>query len=949
MSRWAVNQPVRALIAWLVLIVLIGLGAMRFAGTFNDSFALPGASSTTAENMLTALAGKPATTSSFKVVWSTPDSSVTADATKSAIEPTLKALAALPYTECVAGPYGKNFGTKCPTAMPVDFRKAARQAARAEISKVTGIPEDKINAAVDALDSLAPIEKTDPAKLAAIGRALPEIARLASAPRPVLDALAAITPADLRFLVGLNATDIKIALIAVGGLDVFVNLPAADLAALVAKWPALKPFANASKPTLDALAKLTPEDLSFLVGITRSEIDAVTKGFGDLAQFAKLPPEVLKDLAKADPKKLAALAAGLPKDVAKAIAAMDKVKAEIKVIEKAAAATQKVITAISPDDKVAYANVTFDRTTLSATQSDQVYAIVKAGGTSKLVVGGAGAVLDAAGIGPDSSQGIGLLIAIIILLLAFGSFVAAGLPIIVAVTGLVAGQLMILVVAHLTDVASFAPTLAAMIGLGVGIDYALFILNRFNQGVRSQLSPKDAALTAVGTAGKAVMFAGSTVIVALLGMFVLRINFFNGLALAAAVAVLLVMLSALWMLPALLSLLGARALSLRAPWSRHPQAFDPQASRWNTYGKLLQRKPIIPVLIALAIVGGLALPAASMQLGFPDDSSAAPGSPQRTGFDLLAEGFGPGVNGPFFIAVQTSSKDDFDALGKTIAALEATPGVAQTIPSSGMMPILKLDKSVFGSGGTVTSVIVQPSTAPSDPATGALLDLIRTETAPKLLADTGTHIYVGGTQAVAEDFTTRLTAALPVFLLLVVGLGFIALMLLFHSLLIPLTAALTSLLSFAGALGVTVAVFQLGFGDSILGVTGTGPILPFLPIMVFAALFGLSMDYHVFLVSRMREEWATSQDNSLSVRLGLAGSGRVVVAAAAIMTSVFLSFVPTPIDTIKLFGVALASAVLIDAFIIRLLLVPSLMTLFGKANWWVPRWLGRVLPNIRLE
>ena len=230
-----------------------------------------------------------------------------------------------------------------------------------------------------------------------------------------------------------------------------------------------------------------------------------------------------------------------------------------------------------------------------------------------------------------------------------------------------------------------------------------------------------------------------------------------------------------------------------------------------------------------------------------------------------------------------------------------------------------------------------------------LLDLIRTETAPKLLADTGTHIYVGGTQAVAEDFTTRLTAALPVFLLLVVGLGFIALMLLFHSLLIPLTAALTSLLSFAGALGVTVAVFQLGFGDSILGVTGTGPILPFLPIMVFAALFGLSMDYHVFLVSRMREEWETSKDNSLSVRLGLAGSGRVVVSAAAIMTSVFLSFVPTPIDTIKLFGVALASAVLIDAFIIRLILVPSLMTLFGKANWWVPRWLGRVLPTIRLE
>ena len=299
--------------------------------------------------------------------------------------------------------------------------------------------------------------------------------------------------------------------------------------------------------------------------------------------------------------------------------------------------------------------------------------------------------------------------------------------------------------------------------------------------------------------------------------------------------------------------------------------------------------------------------------------------------------------------METPKKDDYAALEKTITALEATPGVAQTIPSSGMLPLLELDKAVFGSGGTVTAIIVQPTTAPSDEATGAVLDAIRASTAPKVLAETGTRIYVGGTQAVSEDFTTELTAALPVFLLLVVGLGFVALMLLFHSLLIPLTAALTSLLSFAGALGVTVAVFQKGIGDSLLGVTGTGPILPFLPIMVFAILFGLSMDYQVFLVSRMREEWESSKDNSQAVRLGLAGSGRVVALAATIMTSVFLSFVPTPVDTIKLFGVALASAVLIDAFIVRLVLVPSLMSLFGRANWWMPRWLGRILPTIRLE
>ena len=949
MSRWAVHHPVRALVAWAVLLVVIGLSASRFSGAFNDSFALPGASSTTAQDLLTKLAGPPTDTSSIKVVWSSPSRSVTSDATKRAIDPTLKELAALPFTSCVVGPYGRNLGSSCPPATPVDLRAAVKAAARAELSKATGIPEDRLGGAVAALDSLAPLEKADPTALAAIGRSLPEVARLASAPRPVLDALAAITPADLSFVVGLTPGDVAAALAAIGGLDALVTLPPADLAAIAKAWPAIAPLTEASKPTLDALAKLTPQDLSFLVGITRAQVDAVTTAFGDLDRFAQLPPSALRALADADPKDLAELAAALPADVATATRDVTAVQEEIRKVARAAAATQKVTSAISSDDRVAYATVTFDRSTLSAGQADRVLEIIEGAGSAELTVGGAGSILDSAGTGPDTSQGIGLIVAIAILLVAFGSIVAAGLPIVVAMTGLVAGQLLILVVARFTDVASFAPTLAAMIGLGVGIDYALFVMNRFTQGVRSGAAPKDAALTAVGTAGKAVAFAGSTVIIALLGMFVLGIGFFNGLALSAATAVLMVMLSALWMLPALLSLLGTRALALRMPWARHPRAFDPASSRWNAYGRLLQRAPIVPALIALGLVGLLALPAARMSLGFPDDSSAAQGSPQRIGFDLLAEGFGDGVNGPFFVAVEVPRTHDYAALEKAITALERTPGVAQTIPSSGMLPLLRLDKSVFGDGGTVTSVIVQPASTPTSEQTTALLDAIRTTTAPQLLADDGTRIYVGGTQAVSEDFTAKLQSALPLFLLLVVGLGFIALMLLFHSLLIPLTAAVTSLLSFAAALGVTVAVFQLGIADSLLGVTGTGPILPFLPIMVFAILFGLSMDYQVFLVSRMREEWERSQDNAAAVRLGLAGSGRVVVVAATIMTSVFLSFVPTPVDTIKLFGVALASAVIIDAFIVRLVLVPSLMSLFGRGNWWMPRWLGRVLPTIRLE
>ncbi|MDQ5973377.1 MAG: hypothetical protein QG661_586 [Actinomycetota bacterium] len=1030
MSRWAVHHPIVALIAWFALLGGIAVAAIGYGGTYNNTFALPGVQSTTAENLLTALAGKPTDTTSVQVVWSPASGSVTDPATKEAIDPTLKEIAALPFVQCVVGPYGENLGTTCPKATPTDLKAAVEAAIRAELAKKTGIPEDRLGEAATLLQEIEPLKDADPARLAALGRALPEIARLASAPKADLDALAAITPKDLQFLVGLSAADVTAALDALGGLDRFANLPPATLTALatadkadlaafakalpadvaglekvmagiasaaaadpalakdiaaVAKatgltkaqvraaatllneiaplakadpaklaavaraLPSLASMASADKASLDALAKLTPKDLSFLVGLTKADITSVTEAFGDLAKFAQLPEATLKALAAASPKDLATFARALPKDVAEATKAMAEVKAKAAELGKAADATQAATSAVSADGKVAYATVTLSGTAPSTAEATEFVDVAMRAATDTLTVGVSGAALEGAGAGPDSSEAIGLLVAIIILLIAFGSLVAAGLPIVVAITGLVAGQLLVLLVARFMDVATFAPTLAGMIGLGVGIDYALFVMNRFNQGVRNGLEPKAAVLESVGTAGKAVAFAGSTVIVALLGMFVLRITFFNGLAVAAAVAVLMVMLSALWMLPALLSLLGRRALSLRMPWARHPKPEDPATSRWAAYGALLQRKPIIPALLSLALVGVLASPALSIQMGFPDDASEAKGSPLRVGFDLLSSGFGPGTNGPFFVAVETTKPNDFTSLATVISALEKTPGVASTIPSSGMLPLLELDKAVFGSGGTVTSVIVKPDSSPSAEQTTELLDRIRSTTAEQIESTSGATIYVGGSQAVAEDFTTVLVGALPLFLLLVVGLGFLALMLLFHSLLIPLTAAVTSLLSFAGALGVTVAVFQWGVADSLLGVTGTGPILPFLPIMVFAILFGLSMDYQVFLVTRMREEWETSHDNADAVRLGLAGSGRVVVVAATIMTSVFLSFVPTPLDTIKVFGVALASAVIIDAFIVRLVLVPSLMSMFGRANWWLPRWLDRILPTIRLE
>jgi RND superfamily putative drug exporter len=612
---------------------------------------------------------------------------------------------------------------------------------------------------------------------------------------------------------------------------------------------------------------------------------------------------------------------------------------------------------VSPDGTVAYASITFEGngTNVSTADAKAILADVKALNSSTLQVGANGQVLEFAGQEPPSSEGVGIIAAIIILLIAFGSIVAAGLPIVVAIVGLALGQLLVLVVANFLDVATFAPTLAAMIGLGVGIDYALFVINRYRQGLLVGHDPKYAAQEAVATAGRAVLFAASTVIIALLGLFVLRINFFNGLAVAASVTVLMVMLSALWLLPALLSLLGTKAIALRLPWGKKAGTGSPEGRGWAHYGRLLQRRPFIPAILSLLVVLVLAIPVLSLRQGFADDSGKPVGSPARVAYDLRAEGFGPGINGPFLVVADLTNAKDPNAYFQIVKGLAKTPGVAGTSPSLETLPIFgKLAQAATSSGTAqpskpIQAVAVYPDSAPQDQATSDLLDRLRTQTDPALEEATGAKLYVGGTQAVTSDFTSVLASALPLFLAIVIGLGFLALMLLFHSLVIPLTAAITSLLSFSAALGITVAVFQWGWFDSILGVPGTGPIFPFLPIMVFSILFGLSMDYQVFLVSRMKEEWNRTGDNAVSVRRGLGGSGRVVVIAALIMSSVFLAFVPSTNSTIKLFGIALASAVIIDAFIIRLIFVPSLMSMLGRANWWLPRWLDKVLPEITIE
>ncbi len=871
----------------MVLLVAIGVGNL-FGGTTVNSFALPGTPSQQAQDLLQKL-NSPTTdpTSSLTVVWSPTSRSATDKAVREKVMPMLEVLAKESFVECVQTPFDEDGRERnLGETCPEAMTTSLPDAVTAGISSVLKKETGlSLEEVQDAAKVLAPLAEVSPDRLGSLARVLPTAASIARLPAPVLDGL------------------VK-----------------------AGNW----------------LAGVVP-------GVTKSDADDLAGILGGLQKFAELPESVLKPLSEADPDRLAKVAQALPKEVAEFERLDAEMMKEVDRLRSAAKVVERAISPVSEDGRVAFATATVNEGALTAEQADTIASILRSHASSDLQIGAQGAGIEAAGSGQDNSIPVGLAAAVVILLIAFGSFVAAFLPIISAGTGLAAASGLTLLAARGMDISSVAPSLAIMIGLGVGIDYALFVLNRYRQGLQGGAEPKDAALTAVRTAGRAVHFAGFTVIVALLGMFLLGINFFNGLAVAAALAVLMVMLAATWFLPAVLSLMGTRALGLRLPWARTLKPFDPSKSRWSSYGGLLQRAPILPVILVVALVGVLALPALQMKSGFPDDGSQPSGSPARIGYDLMAKGFGDGRGGPFVVAVEVPKDKPFVGLKAALEALEKTPNVASTMPSAKMLPLLELDPKIFADGGTLTAVVLYPKTAPDAEATQQLLTTLRNTTAPALASDHDVKVFVGGTQAVSMDFTDKVQSALPIFLAFVIGFGFLALMVLFRSLVIPITAAVTSLLSFAGALGVTVAVFQLGIGDSLLGVSGTGPILPFLPLMVFAILFGLSMDYQVFLVSRMREAWETNADNKAAVRMGLAGSGRVVVVAASIMTSVFIAFVLSPNSTLKLFGVALAAAVLIDAFLVRLILVPSLMSLFGKANWWLPGWLGKLLPKVAVD
>lgn len=522
---------------------------------------------------------------------------------------------------------------------------------------------------------------------------------------------------------------------------------------------------------------------------------------------------------------------------------------------------------------------------------------------------------------------VGILAAAVVLFLAFGSLFAMLLPIGIAVFGVGTGLFSTQLLSHATNIPDLAPLLATLIGLGVGIDYALFIVTRHRRGILRGMAPEESVVTALNTSGRAVLFAGGTVCIALAGMLVTNLRFLDGVVIGTSLTVVLSVLAAVTLLPALLGFLGTRVLSRRqrrrlAAEGPEPERASGLAARWSTN---VQRRPRSIAVMALVVMAVLAIPVLSLRLGATDQGNDQASTTTRKAYDLLAEGFGPGFNGPLQVV---SDGGDANAL---VRGIKATDGVAQVValpPARG-----------------VTVIQVVPTTSPQSEQTDRLIDTLREEVIP----DAGANAHVGGVTAISKDFSSVTGERLPYFIATIIGLGFLLLMLAFRSLVVPLTAALMNLIAAAASFGVLVAIFQWGWGLELLGLGKEGPVNAFLPVIMLSLLFGLSMDYQVFLVSRMHEEWVHTKDNARAVRVGLAETSRVINSAALIMVCVFLAFVLSGDSGAAMAGVGLAAAVALDAFILRTALVPAAMHLLGNANWWLPAGLEKRLPHLAVE
>ncbi|MGY0058014.1 MMPL family transporter [Streptomyces sp. LZ34] len=588
--------------------------------------------------------------------------------------------------------------------------------------------------------------------------------------------------------------------------------------------------------------------------------------------------------------------------------------------------------AISRDGTVGYATVTLDGKAEEVAKGDIARIIdtaEAAGGGGFTVALGGEAVRGAEEEAGGAAEGAGMLAALVILILLFGSLVAAALPLVTAVFAVGGAIGLIALASHVFTVADFTPPVMMLVGLGVGVDYALLIFYRYRHELIRGADPHAATRIALDAAGRTVFFAGCTVIIALLGLVALGLGALRGVALAVALTVLVTMAASLILLPALLAVLGGRVrrqVLRRAERARSKG--KEEGRRWRALALAVQRRPLPALLAAVVALLALSAPALGLRLGFADAGNDPTTSTSRRAYDLLAEGFGPGFNGPLVVV----SEGDAAAARALRTALARTDGIAATTP-----PLPSED-------GAVSTVLAFPTTSPQDEGTADLVHTLRDRVLPRLGERTGAEYLVGGPTAAAQDFADSVADRMPLFVAVVVGLSALLLMVVFRSVLIPLKAALLNLLSIAAALGVITLVFQEGwFGAQ------PGPIEAFIPVMIFAIVFGLSMDYEVFLVSRIHEEWERTKDHSHAVREGLAATGKVITAAAAIMIVVFAAFVLSPSRMLQQFGLGLAAAVLLDAVVIRCLIVPAVMRLLGRHAWWLPAPLARRLPKVALE
>ena len=599
-----------------------------------------------------------------------------------------------------------------------------------------------------------------------------------------------------------------------------------------------------------------------------------------------------------------------------------------------------VAVAVSPDGRVGVLTVQYPPSEqLSVADLDALKeAIATSAERGALQVEGGGELFFTFETPDGRAELFGLGAAMLILLVAFGSVVAMGLPIGIAVLGLALGLAAMPLISHFVMIPAEAPQLAMMIGLGVGIDYALLLVTRHREFLAEGLGVAEAAGRAVATAGRSVVFAGGTVVVAIAGLSIAGLPFITMAALATSMIVLVMVAAALTLLPALLGMVGHRIdrFSIRRQRATPAAEVSPRWHRWGTHvGR--HAWPYAIGTTALLVV--LAAPVLWLQLGFPDEGAQPASRTERRAYDLVADGFGAGSNGPLLIAVDLAGDPAEDALtvAHLTAALAGDPGIAAVAPPE------------FDAAAGVATLVAVPIGAPQDDATYGTIERLRTEVIPAALEGTGARAHVGGQTATWGDLAARVSDRLVPFVAAVIGLSFVLLVVVFRSLLVPLKAALLNLLSIGAAYGVLVAVFQWGWGRQLIGLEATVPIVSFIPMFMFAVLFGLSMDYEVFLLSRVREEYEATGDNDAAVIAGLASTGRVISSAALIMIAVFGAFVAGNDAMTKMFGLGLATAIAVDATIVRLVLVPATMKLLGNANWWLPSWLDRRLPHVAVD